>query len=166
MKCRDIEPLLLAERDGVLTTEQHTALARHVAACPACRQFRANLTEAALYLKTDAANVAVPDTTQAWRDLRGQLSGEKNHPGKKRPLAPVIWFAAPLAAAAAFAFAYLGPRPQPTAPLASAPAPRAEIVNNDNLGADDSNVSTMAYVDQESGWLVVWATTPDAQNHG
>lgn len=163
MNCRDIEPLLLAERDGVLTNEQHAALAKHVAACPACERLRATLSEATLFLKTDAANVAVPDADHAWRELRAQLHGEKARPAKKRPLAPVIWFGAPLAAAAAVAFAfYIGrPAPQPTRA-----APLAVTASLVPLGADDSDSSTMAYVDKESGWIVVWTTDVSTKSSG
>ena len=160
MNCRDIEPLLLAERDGVLTNQQHAALAKHVATCPACQQFQARLSEATDFLKMDAADVAVPDADTAWRELRAQLHGGKARPAKKRPLAPVIWFATPLAAAAAIAFAFLVNRPVP--PAAVVPAPLVAIHNTDPIGADDSAAPTMAYVDQESGWLVVWSTDPSA----
>lgn len=163
MNCRDIEPLLLAERDGVLTTAQHAALAKHVAACPACQQLRAKLSEATIFLKMEAANVAVPDANRAWHELREQLSGEKARPAKKRPLAPVIWFGAPLAAAAALALAFIlgrpTPRPAVTQPLIETPSFAA-------VGADDSDAATMAYVDKESGWLVVWSTATAAKGSG
>lgn len=163
MNCRDIEPLLLAERDGVLTSEQHAVLAGHVAACPACRQFRAALTEATLFLKTDAANVPVPDADQAWRELRPQLAGEKTRPAKKRPLAPVIWFGSTLAAAAALTFAFLSrqPQPMPTVILDNDVVAEAEFVE-----AGDLNASTLVFVDNESGWLVVWATDVDTMSSG
>ena len=163
MNCRDIEPLLLAERDGVLTSEQHATLAGHVAACPACRQFRAALTEATLFLKSDAANVAMPDADRAWRELRAQLPGEKARPAKKRRLAPVIWFGSTLAAAAALTFAFLSrqPQPMPTVILDNDVVAEAEFVE-----AGDLNAATLVYVDKESGWLVVWATDADTGGKG
>ena len=151
MNCREIEPLLLAERDGVLTPAQHATLAAHVATCPACRQLRAVTGEAVTFLKTDAANVRVPDADKEWRTLRAQLPGETAKAAKKRPLAPVIWFAAPLAAAAALTIAFFVSRP--AAPHASVEAP-------------DAIASTIAYVDKDSGWLVVWATEADANIRG
>jgi predicted anti-sigma-YlaC factor YlaD len=156
MNCRDIEPLLLAERDGVLTSKQHAELAEHVAGCPTCRQARLNYGDAVTFLKTDAANVAVPDADQEWRAIRAQLHGESAKPAKKRPLAPVIWFGAPLAAAAAIAIAFLAQDPRPQTPVSAALA--AEIARADFVEAGDTNASTMVYVDKDSGWLVVWAT--------
>ena len=151
MNCRDIEPLLLNERDGVLTPEQHAALAAHVAACPACRQLRTTYGEAVTFLKTDAANITVPDADQEWRTLRAQLRGETAKPAKKRRLAPIIWFSAPLAAAAALAIGFFVFRPA---------APQAPVESG------DASVSTIAYVDKDSGWLVVWATESETKRNG
>ncbi len=158
MNCRDIESLILAERDGVLTPTQHAALSAHVATCPACRQLRANLGEAAAFLKTDAANIAVPDADAEWRTLRTQLSSAAVKPTRKRPLAPVIWFSVPLAAAAALAIVFFVTRP--AAPQ-SAPAQIAARV--DPAG---TTVSTIAYIDKDSGWLVVWSTDNDTTRSG
>jgi len=163
MNCRDIEPLLLAERDGVLTTAQHAALAGHVASCPGCRQLRATLTEAALFLKTDAANVAVPDAGEQWRELRAQLHGGAARTTKRHPLAPVIWFGTPLAAAAAaIALVFFNSSPAPVAPTI------AEIATpvTASIGPDDSDTATLVYVDKDSGWLVVWAADVDTISQG
>ncbi|MBP7482789.1 MAG: zf-HC2 domain-containing protein [Lacunisphaera sp.] len=146
MNCRDIEPLLLAERDGVLTPQKHAELAAHVAGCPACRRERAIYGEAVSYLKTDAANITVPDADKEWRTIRAQLPGENAKPARKRPLAPVIWFTAPLAAAAALALGLFVIHP--TQPAAEAPT------------------ATIAYVDRDSGWLVVWAVDTQAGDKG
>ena len=165
MNCPDIEPLLLAERDGVLTTEQHDALARHVATCPACRQLHARLNTALDTLKADAARVTVPDAEGEWRELRAQLSSPTARPVKKRPLAPVIWFGAPLAAAAAIALVFFSGRPSPQQPTVALPVV-AETARADYVEAGDANASTMVYVDKDSGWLVVWATDHTPKNSG
>jgi anti-sigma factor RsiW len=159
MTCRDIELLLLTERDGALTSEQRAALGQHVATCPACQQLRARLNAALNTFQADAANVAVPDIETEWRTLRAQLHGGQSKPEKKRPLAPVIWFGSAMAAAAALTLAYLGQQPKQTEPVA---APAIAQVK----AAGDTNASTMVYVDQESGWLVVWATDADTGSQG
>lgn len=158
MNCPDIESLLLAERDGVLTPPQHATLAAHLAACPACRQLRADLGEAVAFLKTAAANVTVPDADREWHTLRAQLHGETTRPAKKRPLAPVIWFSAPLAAAAALAIGFFVFRP--AAPQVPNLSPQTSVV------ADDVAASTIAYVDKDSGWLVVWTTEGETKTSG
>ena len=159
MNCRDIEPLLLGERDGALTADQQAALAQHVAACPACRQLRARLDEALDTFRTDVASVPLPDIDTEWRMLRAELEDVPAQRAKKRPLAPVIWLGTSLAAAAALAFAFLGRPAQPAPAIAAAPAvAQAE--------AGNAGAPTIAYVDQESGWLVVWATDEDASGKG
>lgn len=158
MNCRDIEPLLLVERDGVLTLKQHAALAAHVAACPACRLLRTTYGEAVTFLKTDAANVTVPDADQEWRTLRAQLRGETAKPAKKRPLAPIIWFSAPLATAAMLALAFFVTRPSTTQ--------TPSLALQATVESGETAVSTIAYVDKDSGWLVVWATEADPKSSG
>src|SRR4051812_5219805 len=119
MTCRDNESLILAERDGVLTHKQSAAFSDHVAACPACQRLRADLATALTTFKTDIARVPVPDADDAWRDLQSRL----HSPAKrtKHPLAPVIWFGAPLAAAAAVALLLF------TSPLPNRPAAPAAV---------------------------------------
>ena len=169
MTCRDSESLILAERDGALTKEQGAALSAHVAACPACQRLRADLATALDIFKTDIAGVRVPDADETWRDLQNRLH-EPANPAKKWPLAPVIWFSTPLAAAAAIALLFFInriPAPSPLAPPpvavaqvsnANAEAIAAEVARADYVEAGDANASTMVYVDKDSGWLVVWAT--------
>ena len=164
MNCRDIEPLLLAERDGVLTSEQHAALGRHVATCAACQQLRLRLTEALTAFQADAAKIALPDVDEEWRTLRDRLHGAGAKSAKKRPLAPVIWFGSTLAAAAAIALAFFSQQPKPATPQLF--SPDDQIAEAEFVEAGDINASTLVYVDKESGWLVVWATDIDANSKG
>lgn len=178
MNCRDNESLILAERDGTLTKTQLAALSDHVAACPACRKLRADLPPALAAYQNGITTVPVPDATTAWRDLQSRL----NQPAKKSPLAPIIWFGTPLAAAAAIAFAFFVTRPAPPSPL-DAPAPAAKlalapslpppplhdpsvIAGADYVEAGDPNASTLVFIDRESGWLVVWATDVSTDTRG
>jgi anti-sigma factor RsiW len=172
MNCRDSESLILAERDGALAPSQLAALSEHVAGCPACRALRRDLATALAAYHTAVREVPVPDADEAWRDLQDRL--REPAPSRKRgPLAPVIWFAAPLAAAAAFVFAFLVTRPAPepvlpseaaltTARIDPPPPPRHDPSFNagaDFVEAGDPDASMLVFVDAESGWLVVWATT-------
>jgi hypothetical protein len=137
----------------VLTTDQHAALAQHVAACPSCAQLRARLAEATDAFRADVANVAVPAADAEWRTLRARLHGDSAKSAKRRSFAPVIWFGSSLAAAAALAFVFVGSPPKPVEPAGAAP----EIAQAEFVEAGNANASTMVYVDKESGWLVVWA---------
>ena len=171
MNCRDSESLILAERDGALTKNQLAALSDHVAACPLCHQLRANLAAAVSAYKAEVAAIKVPDADQAWRDLQANLHRTEGKSSRKRPLAPVIWFTASLAAAAAIAFAFFAVRPTPSTPQAelafnAPPYDPSTIAGADFVEAGDPNASTMVYVDKESGWLVVWATDVETKTSG
>jgi len=162
MNCRDIEPLLLAERDSVLTSDQHASLERHVAACLSCQQLRARLREALDAYRTDAANVAVPDADAEWLTLRTRLQGAVARPVRPRQRAPVIWFGSSLGAAAALALVFLnGPRQSPNSTVAAPMVAQAEFVE-----AGDNTASTLVYVDKDSGWLVVWAADRAPNTNG
>ena len=194
MTCRDIEPLILAERDGALTPAERAALSDHIAGCPACAELRTQLAASLEAYKSSVASVRVPDVDEAWRDLQAKIHAPVSR-AKKRPRAPVIWFATPLAAAAAVAFAFLvtrpapGPAPAPMAALAigevspppppppppvpafvptplSAPYDPSIIAGADYVEAGNPNAATMVYVDKESGWLVVWVTDVNTPTRG
>ena len=162
MNCRDTESLLYAERDGVLTTTQHAAFEQHVANCADCRQMRAHLTAALEQMQRDAAAVTVPSAEEEWHTLRARLNSTSAAPGEKRPLAPLLWFGAPLAAAAVVALAFFNTRSP--APDNGETAQAAEVAKAEFVETGDANASTMVYVDKESGWLVVW--TADSKNEG
>lgn len=163
MNCRAIESLLLAERDGVLTTSQHASLEQHLATCPVCRQLRVDLAAAMSTLHTDAANVPLPDIDAEWNTFRARLGAASSHPEKKRSLAPIIWFGAPLAAAAALALVFFLDRP----PSGTGETIQvADTASADFVEAGNASDSTMVYVDKESGWLVVWATSSESERSG
>jgi anti-sigma factor RsiW len=173
MNCRDSESLILAERDGALTKDQLAALSDHVATCPACAKLRTNLAAALDTYQAGLRAVPAPNADEAWRELQSRLNGADRRE-KKRPLSPVIWFGASLAAAAAFAFAFLITRPTvPPSPaetlLAVAPPPLHDpsfIAGADYVEAGDPDASVLVFVDKESGWLVVWATDSDTATSG
>ena len=164
MYCRNIEPMVLAERDGGLTPDQYAALERHVATCPACRQFRATLNAALDTFKTDTASVTVPEAEGEWRTVRGRLREERSRFAQRRKFAPLLWFGAPGAAAAAVVFAFFLGQPKP--PQTDTVAHVAETASADYVEAGDANASTMVYVDKDSGWLVVWAVDGEAKSNG
>jgi len=162
MNCHDIEPMLSAERDGMLNQDQRASLDRHVASCPSCAEMRINLSQAMDLFKTDTAAIAVPDVEEEWLKLRSKLSTPSTKRATKRPLAPIIWFGAPLAAAAAVAFAFFNSSPT-AKPLGASVATSGEVAQAEYVEAGNVDASTIVYVDKDSGWLVVWATDSDAE---
>ena len=173
MNCRDIESLILTERDGTLTEAQLASLSVHVASCPTCAEFRSDLSATISDYKAVAARIKIPDVDEAWLDLRVRLQEEKSNSPRKRPAAPVLWLAVPLAVAAAIALAFFvnrpaRPTPTPSAEVAFTPPPYdpSTIAGADFVEAGDPNASTLVYVDKDSGWLVVWATDVDTKTSG
>ncbi|MBI2512799.1 MAG: zf-HC2 domain-containing protein [Opitutae bacterium] len=163
MNCRGAQPLLLAERDGVLTPAQHAELASHVAACASCRQFRADLAAAMDAVKADAAAAPLPDIEAEWRAVQAKLDGAAANTAPraaKRRIAPVVWFGAPLAAAAAVALAFLVNR-SPTPSAAALNGDTEVAAHADYVEVADPNATPIIYTDKESGWLVVWAESAE-----
>lgn len=166
MNCRSAEPLLLAERDGVLTPAQHVELASHVAACAGCRQFRADLAAALHAMRADVQAVPLPDVDAEWRAVQAKINGSaaSEQTGatrtEKRRLAPVLWISAPLAAAAAVALALFVQSPVPAPSAEGVIAARADYVE-----VADPKATPIVYTDKESGWLVVWAIADEKASH-
>lgn len=163
MNCRSAQPLLLAERDGVLTPAQHAELASHLAACASCRQFRTDLAAALDAVRADVQAVPLPDIGAEWRAVQAKIDGgaaAATSRRAKRRLAPVVWFGAPLAAAAAVALALFVNRPVPTA-LPTMANGGELAAHADYVEVADPNASPIIYTDKESGWLVVWAESTE-----
>lgn len=158
MNCHEAESLLLAERDGALSPAQRAGLAGHVAGCAACRQLQGELASALAAWQADVTQVAIPDAAAAWAALRPRLARRPAAP--RRKVAPIIWLAAPLAAAAAIALVFLTTT-HSVAPTSGPAIARAEFVEPGN-----ANASTMVYVDKDSGWLVVWAADATTNHKG
>jgi anti-sigma factor RsiW len=187
MNCRDVTPLLSAERDGPLDGAVREALERHVAACPACRRTRADLAEAAGAWRAGTARAATPDPAGEWRTLRAQLragtagsalgggTGPSFAPSPRRSVSP-WWVTAgtlPFAAAAVW-LAMLALEPGKPVPAGESgtvialapsladvfPPARADYVEA------PAESSPVIFLDQESGWLIVWAEAPAAHTSG
>jgi hypothetical protein len=70
------------------------------------------------------------------------------------------WTGLPLAAAAALALVFWAPDDAPTATGEDATFAEAAPAYAEFVEASDNAASTVVYVDQESGWLIVWASAP------
>lgn len=168
MNCRDVTPLLSAERDGPLDAAAREALERHVAACPACRRLRTTFSEAADTWRDNTARAVTPDPAGEWLALRAQLHASENDapsaPLRRLPSWLLTAGALPAAAAAVWlAMLALDPHTPSTIPSSAqtvalarpSPAPaRADYVDT------PADTTPVVYLDQESGWLIVWAESP------
>lgn len=164
MNCHESKTLLFAERDRPLDPNEHTAVEAHLAGCAECQRVRAGLQNAfALWRKQQTA-VTVPNAEREWhavrRRIRGGMPLESTATPHRRPRTWFPWIAFPLSAAAAIAIAlYVDPLglidPNPG-------QPRTQSVRVDGA-AGSGEASTMVFVDDKSGWLVVWANDAGAR---
>lgn len=156
MNCRQAQDHLFADR-GALETTQRAALEAHVATCPACRRISENLTAALTDWQRAVASVPVPDSEREWHAVRRQIRGGVEA-GTRVTLRPsprrfLPWLAVPLGAAAAIATAlYVASDPSQSVPS----APHGIVARADSVEAPGA-AQTMVYVDEKSGWLVVYA---------
>ncbi len=165
MNCRRAYYLLSAERDGPLEAAARTALEAHLAACPACRRVQADLAAGFAAWRAEATTVSVPDAQQEWLAVRRRMRGaDREHPASRRtfPWSGWVWRALPVAAATALAALLFFP---PTAPEEAAPGPAsAAVARANSVEVPGEAASTMVFVDDKSGWLIVWAS--DTGGHG
>jgi len=158
MNCREAQNHILAERDGALAETERAALMSHVEHCGDCQRIRADLISALTHWKMRAQAVVVPDAEREWHAVRRQLRGGVEA-GEVRltPRRPgwLTWLTVPLAAASALALALFISLPSGEGPAAS-PAPH--VARAESVQAPGRNTSTMVYVDDKSGWLIVWAS--------
>ncbi|MEZ5413772.1 MAG: zf-HC2 domain-containing protein [Opitutaceae bacterium] len=159
MSCHDTQRLLSQAQDVTLSEQQRDVLARHLAACPVCRQYQAELANAAAVFRQDATAIVAPDIDQEIRAVQARLSAPPKR--RKRSLAPIVWLGAPLAAAAAVVFTFLSNTQ--SMPMTS---PDTAVTHVDYVITGDPAASTMVYVDQDSGWLVVWAESAPPDSKG
>jgi hypothetical protein len=154
MNCREALSQLAKDRDAAPEAGDCSDLAGHLAHCRSCRQVGANLEAALASWRTEAAQTAVPDPDQEWlavrRRLRGAAASRDPAPGWSFKPA---WLILPLAAAIA-AVLYL-PR---TAAPEMRPGPGALVARANSVDVPGGKSSTMVFVDDQSGWLIVWAS--------
>ena len=161
MNCREAQPQIYAERDGALDNTQRAALDGHLAQCDACRRIREELTAALTVWRTEALNVTVPDAEREWHAVRrrirgGAESGAGRTSRSRRNL--FAWLVIPLGAAAVALLV------APQTPPATQPAAvTTHIARANSVEAPGNSASTMVFVDDKSGWLIVWAS--DANPH-
>ena len=158
MNCREAQSQLFAERDGALDAPTRAALDGHLAQCGDCQRRRENLTAALAAWRIEVVQTTVPNAELEWHAVRRRIRGAETTSGSTRSRSPrqvFAWFAVPLGAAAAVALALFVGSPGP-APVAS--LPQVARANTVEVAGDNA---TVVVVDDQSGWLFVWASAPN-----
>lgn len=160
MNCREAQSQLYAEGTGAPNEASRAALAAHLEGCAGCRRIRDDLAAALTTWRTETAQLAVPDAEREWHAVRRRIRGgdAANLADTGRRRSWLAWLTLPLGAAAAAAIAVFVSLPpeKPQAP-ATVPVP-AHTARADFVEAPGNNASTMVFVDDKSGWLIVWAS--------
>jgi predicted anti-sigma-YlaC factor YlaD len=165
MNCHAAQRLLSAERDRALDNAERVSLEAHVAGCATCRSNRTRLAAAVENWKRAHAQTAAPDPERAWQDVHREIRRSRAEP--VRAWLGLGRWAAPLGAAAAFAviaasapFWFTGKSETKILARLDVAEARADFVEV------SGDASSLVYVDDQSGWLVVWAVNDEARPAG
>jgi predicted anti-sigma-YlaC factor YlaD len=175
MHCRAAQSQIFAARDTPLGAAAAEALAAHLASCPACQLLQSQLAAAATAWQESDARVVVPNAETEWHAVRRKLRHLEAKPTPAFAWARLLRIGASLTAVAAITLlvrSHLEPAAGPTETTVTsqtvalnddgpwgdfedhyASTARAEYVET-----EDEEASPFVYVDDESGWLIVWAT--------
>lgn len=157
MNCRAAQRLISAERDGVLSPGERTALEAHVAGCRECSRAREALAAAAAaWTKTDRS-VPTPDVERAWQDIRREMRADSGCAASSGTAwwVRALWAGVPAVGAAAVALMVFTGRSKPM-DIETAAASWTQFVEVDETASD-----AVVFVDETSGWVVVWAGESD-----
>ena len=154
MNCREVQSELFAETEGTPANPRRAAVEAHVARCAACRRVRDDLTTALEGWRSDISKITVPDAELEWHAVRRRIRGGGGEPSVRSRRNWTAWLGLPLATAAAVILVMLSPASR--APNVDIPV--GEVARAENIEAPGNNASTMVFVDDKSGWLIVWAS--------
>ena len=175
MNCRHAQDQLLVARDAPLGAREAAELARHVATCAQCRAVKNGIEAAVAAWRETDANVTVPDPQTEWHAVRRKLRQAPANPVRVPDWSRLLRLAAPLTAVAAIALIVWQthePGPEtleaPTAIAAHDPDETwsemeqhfAFVAHAEYVETANEEASPFVYVDDESGWLIVWASDP------
>lgn len=163
MNCRESLRLICAERDAPLEAGSRSRLDAHLAECAACRQARSSLTAALESWKESTAGVKVPDAGHEWFEVRRRLreGADAGTAATRSPWrVPLGWLALPLVTALLAVVLFL---PRSTLEETNG-VPIPVMARADSVEVPGRGASTMVFVDDKSGWLIVWATDAGGQS--
>ena len=165
MNCQEAELLISQSLDGELDSPaSQSLLQEHLESCPACRNRAQTWRNFGQFMRQDEIS-APPPAEAAWREIRREIqSGESPRaeeiPGKTATASPWFW-RAPAAMAALLALSlglyFVLPSSKENA-TAYADATVVEFMETEIPGA-----GTLVYVDEDSGWTILWVVEPAAE---
>lgn len=177
MICRQAQDELLAARDTPSGAAGSSALTEHVQGCAACQSLQQQLAAATTAWQETEAKVTIPDAQQEWHAVRRRLRQDESGRTATAWWRRTLQYTAPLAAAAVALVIWTSREsPSSNAIIASDLAPQIAQIDDDPwaefadhfayasnveyVETDNEDASPFVYVDDESGWLIVWASEP------
>lgn len=163
MTCREAQHQLFssdsrasaAHAEPGAAASDRAQLDAHVASCADCRRMQASLNAVLHDWRKTTADVAVPDSEREWQAVRRRIRNGDTPAASPSSRRVLPWLALPLAAAAAIALLFVDPPGASRSP-ASPTASGAQIARADSVEVP-GGASPLVYVDDKSGWLIVWA---------
>ena len=159
MNCREVQSELFAANEGTPANPRRAEVEAHVANCAACRRVHEDLTGALAAWRSDVSKIAVPDAELEWHAVRRRIRGGGGEPSVRSRHNWMSWLGLPLATAAAVVLVMVAPASQSP----DLDIPVGEVARAENIEAPGNNASTMVFVDDKSGWLIVWASDATSQ---
>jgi len=177
VNCRQAQDELLAARDTSHGAAGSGALTAHVQGCSDCQAIQQQRIAATAAWQETEANVTIPDAQQEWHAVQRRLRQDESTDRATAWWRRTLPYTAPLAAAAVALVIWTG-RETPSSNVIVAPEPTSEIAQIDDdpwaefadhfayaanveyVETDNEDATPFVYVDDESGWLIVWASEP------
>ncbi len=179
MNCRQIQDHLFADRDETsVSAAAAREVADHLASCPECRSLQEGLTKSLHDWQREVGDVPIPDPQTEWHAVRRKIRQGEGAATPAAAWAGLLRIAAPLTAVAAIALVVWQARPPALGPTPVEPATTvaqtdsfdgtwpemdqhfAFTAHAEYVETDNEDASPFVYVDDESGWLIVWASDP------
>ena len=153
MTCAEVQRRICSE--GSRTENPDPGFASHLRTCAACRNMAQQFAGALDAWRAEAAAVVVPDVEREWLAVRRRLRNGERPTGE--PPRRLAWYALPVGAAAALVAAFLVVRSVPGGGPAAAESGSRPVARADSVEVPGGS-SPLVYVDDRSGWLIVWAS--------
>lgn len=161
MNCDQAEKWISRSLDAELEVARQRKLDEHLAGCASCSRLKTEWEKLGNALREEVA-ATLPDTDAAWADIRERIHESEAGRSKIIPWQVHFRWAAGLAALFLLSFGVYFSRPRPVSEAVPLPVgTTVEFVETEIPGA-----SPMVYMDQESGWTVVWVVEGGAYDNG
>lgn len=164
MNCRKAQQLISVERDRALSSDERGYLEGHLTQCPSCRAEQITLSAALSDWRESTKAAAVPNVDRAWLDIR--RAHRQSTPAASRTPAGLLRWVLPVSGVAALAVVGGLILPRSSSSTVQAVQVEQRQIARADFVEVPSNASSLVYVDDQSGWLVVWSVSDATPSGG